>query len=161
MNHFLQINLDGYGLWWTRLADERRRVVTLQELPPPLRKRVSRLFHKWVTNEFKEIVYNTRNEKPFLVNQKRRTAKELHMRKNQIESLELIAWWIDYIRRREVALRRIMGHYSKASWICPDCDIKVEAKRVACTDHNCDSWNKIYKCTKDPVFHPKVPLSST
>ena len=159
---FLHIDLKYDGLCWIHLSDRQNRVTTLQELPPPLRRRVSRLFHKWTISEFKDVFFFSGNKLPFLIDGKPHTSKDLEMRNQQIESLQLIAWWIEYTRRREDALVRLARlPKSKQSWTCIDCGEAVETKRIACTNHKCYSWNKIFKCTRDPVFNPKTNRLNT
>jgi hypothetical protein len=161
MHHFLQINLDGYGLCWTRLTNSRADIIALQELPSALRRRVSRLFYKWHEAKYEEIIYNTANTIPFTVDAIPRSAKQLCMRKSQIETLQLINWWINYNEKRKHALQALVYPPHSGTWYCSDCHEIVEAKRIACFNHNCPSWDKLFKCTGDPVFHPGPKPSNT
>ena len=160
MQHFLQVNLDAWGPGWTRLTNSRSNIITLQELPSTLRRRVSRLFYKWHEADFKEIIYDAAHKIQFKVDGTYRSAKQLRMQKSQIETLQLIGWWMDYTRRREYALQTLTRR-TQAAWLCPECNETVEAKRIACLNHKCPSWDKLYKCTGDPVFRPSPKPSNT
>ncbi len=161
MRHFLRIYIDNHGIYWTRLSNYTGTNVTLQELPSPLRRRVSRLFHKWQAAGFSEIVYDTKYEHPFYIDLKRYSSKDLSMRSSQIESLQLIAWWLYYTRSREIALQKLLMYRMNPHWLCVDCSEELDAKRICCNDPRCVSWDKLYKCTHDPVFRPSPNPSNT
>lgn len=157
----LTIKPDADNICWTHFASAIGAVRVLQELPKPLRRMVSGFVGVLIdcgitVAELRMDGLRIQNGSAVTRLQPFRTRLTHETR----EGLSLVAWWLDYTHRREVILsRHRAGAGSEyATWRCPDCAMPVKAERAYCANSLCPSWDKLFRCTGDPLLHvvPRV-----
>lgn len=154
----LTIKPDFDAICWTHFYVPVGTVGILQELPAPLRRKISGFIGVLIACGIEQLEIDPSGQlktkfgnppthsRPFTRTLPRSLRNGLH----------LLAWWLDYLQRRRIAQAR---QYSGAAepytnWSCPDCHWRVNSKRAFCPNPQCTSWDKLHQCTGDPILQP-------
>ena len=135
---------------WTHLHTIRA-IFTLQDLPKPLRRRLSPLVGVLRLCNIPRAIFDLRNPHELKVVQPKENSRVFRPR-NSIahqESLELTLWWIEYLYILTVARARKKQSARKTSvcWICPECGEGISSDRDWCTTRDCPSWDLLVACS--------------
>lgn len=119
--------------------------LTFHELPKPLRQKLRPIVKYFMRLKVERASLTQREDRPL------RTDSENHdltdAPAHTIETLFLLAWYLDWAWRRQMARSR------EATWHCLECACEVTHDREHCTNASCQSWNRLYKATGIQRLH--------
>lgn len=154
----LIIKPDKDSICWTHFHVPLGQVGILQELPAPLRRKVSSFVGTLIVCGIKRLeltvdgsVFIQTNNQPA-----RQKPFDPTLPRTIRENLGLLAWWLTFTYVRQISRNRKQTGNLKENilWICPDCKKHVKSERDFCTNPNCPSWNRLHLCTGDPILQP-------
>ena len=151
---------DRVNVSWAHLHTIRS-TFTLQDLPQPLRRRLSPLVGVLRKCNIPQALFDLLDPHELKVVQPKESPHVFRTR-NSIahqESLELTLWWIEYLYILTVARARKKQSTKKTStcWFCPECGEGISSDRDWCTTGDCPSWDILVACSG---IEKRAPLSS-
>ncbi|MBI2475448.1 hypothetical protein HYV69_03435 [Candidatus Uhrbacteria bacterium] len=128
-----------------------RSTFTLQDLPQPLRRRLSPLIGVLRRCNIPRATFDLMDPHELKVVQPKESQHVFRSR-NSIahqESLELTLWWMNYLFRLQVsrARRKQSAKPIRSYWLCAECNTEVSSERDWCTTRNCTSWDLLVECS--------------
>ncbi|MBI4714024.1 hypothetical protein HY771_02455 [Candidatus Uhrbacteria bacterium] len=141
---------DQNNIGWTHLHTVLS-VCTIQDLPRPLRCRLSPLAGVLRKCRIPRALFDLLNPRELLVVQIKECdcAFRPQNSADHQESLKLTLWWIEYVSRLKLTQARAGQGIRKtrAYWLCPECGTQVGSDREWCKTRGCLSWDKLHACS--------------
>ena len=154
----LVIKPDFDSICWTHFHVPYGTVGILQELPDLLRQKLSGFIGTLLLCGIDRFELCTNGQALIQIGTEPARVQPFHphLSRSLREGLDLLAWWLVYSHVRHIAMIRHLADATneQTTWSCLDCGKQVKVHREHCTNPSCDSWNKLYLCTGNPILRP-------
>jgi len=140
---------------WTRLREIVGTIITVQDLPETLRRRLIPFVRTLAEAGVEHLNYRGEDAPEVWIDRQRMNiARYARNPPHILQVIETTAWWMQYRRLRNMCKPKVFTRNGHTTWTCMDCGEVVPHDKELCGNPQCESWDKLFFCTGDERLRP-------
>ena len=146
----LTITLDPDGIEWTHFVSAGGLILTPQELPKPLWRRVKPFVRHLSTQHITTFEFLPTHA-PYVKINGTWHDPSTSVSDESFQTICLLSWWMEWQDRKK---------RTPEEWTCPTCGQLVNPRGRYCKNSECDSWDILFEITGETTLRPAQTLKT-